>query len=83
MLEGKLIVDTSNAALVERELIKISSGTDQYLDFNLTIEGYDLGRKYAHFLTRMGLWIGEYNWVWLILAGLIGALITKVLGWLF
>jgi hypothetical protein len=47
----------------------------------LTVEGYDLGRKYARFLTRSGEWFEEYrnHWLWLIVAFFGGAIGAKVL----
>ncbi len=52
------------------------------LCITLTIKGYDLGRKYASWWTRSGLWFVEYknHWFWLIvsfLGGIIGALIVN------
>ena len=49
---------------------------------SLTIEGYDLGRKYNSWLSRSGLWFAEYkdHWFWLIISfvgGIIGALIVN------
>jgi hypothetical protein len=47
----------------------------------LTVTGYDLGRKYARFLTRSGLWFEEYrnHWLWLIAAFIGGAISTRFL----
>ena len=46
----------------------------------LTLEGWDLGRKYSHWVTRTGLWWAEYkgHWIWSIVA----AAITFLIGWL-
>lgn len=77
-------IDAANAVLLERNLIKLRPHeSEDYTGVGLTIDGYDLGRKYIKWHTLIGLWIGEYNWVWFILAGLIGALISQVLNWLF
>jgi len=56
--------------------------TQVYFLVTLTLEGYDLGRKYNSWLTRSGLWFAEYkdHWFWLILSflgGIIGALIVN------
>ena len=47
----------------------------------LTVDGYDLGRKYAGFLTRSGLWFEEYrdHWLWLVIAFFGGVIGTKLL----
>jgi hypothetical protein len=77
-------VDAANAVLAERNLIEVRPHeSEDNMGVSFTIEGYDLGRKYVKWHTLIGLWIGEYSWVWLILAGLIGALISQVLNWLF
>lgn len=77
-------IDAANAVLSERNLIKLRHHkSEDNMGVSFTIEGYDLGRKYSKWYTLIGLWIGEYRWVWLILAGLIGALLSKVLSWLF
>ena len=46
----------------------------------LTLDGWDLGRKYNHWFTRTGLWWAEYkgHWVWVLL----GIIISFVIGWL-
>lgn len=48
----------------------------------LTIDGFDLGRKYNSWWIRTGLWFAEYkdHWFWLIvgfLGGIMGALIVN------
>jgi hypothetical protein len=47
----------------------------------LTVEGYDLGRRYSNFLDRSGLWFEHWrnHWLWLIAACVGGALITQIL----
>jgi hypothetical protein len=50
----------------------------------LTVDGYDLGRKYAKWFTRSGLWFEEYrnHWLWLIVAffgGVAGARVLEVI----
>lgn len=49
---------------------------------SLTLEGYDLGRKYNSWWIRSGLWFAEYkyHWIWVIvsfLGGIIGALLVN------
>ncbi len=82
-LDIRARVDAANAALSERNLIKVRRHeSEDNIGVSFTMEGYDLGRKYSNLHTVIGLWIGEYHWVWLILAGLIGVLISRVLSWL-
>jgi hypothetical protein len=87
-------VITANKALEERRLITGSHDNDIFahiykeagpnprLTFSLTINGYDLGRKYSSWWTRSGLCFAEYrhHWIWLIvsfLGGIIGALLVN------
>ena len=82
-LDIRARIDAANASLAERNLIKVRHHeNDDNIGISFTMEGYDLGRKYSKWHTVIGLWIGEYHWVWLILAGLIGFLISRVLSWL-
>lgn len=73
-LADKAIVDAANAALVERTLIKLSPHiTNLYVGVSLTIEGYDLGRKYSRWLTQSGLRFEEYrNHCIMLIVGFLG-----------
>jgi len=50
----------------------------------LTLRGWDLGRKYNHWFTRTGLWFAEYkqHWIWIIVAFLGGIVGTLIVQWL-
>ena len=81
-LERRLTV--SNAALERRKLIKLDQHQSEadVKGVSLTIEGYDLGRKYSSWWARGGLWFAEYkdHWIWLIvgfLGGIVGALLVN------
>ena len=82
-------IDAANAALVARNLIKISQHqTQSRIGVSLAIEGYDLGRKYNKKFDRGALWFHEYkdHWIWIILgfiAGILGALVVDVLKTIF
>jgi hypothetical protein len=61
------------------EVLGWTESTNVNFRITLTLEGYDLGRKYSSWLTRSGLWFAEYkdHWFWLIVSfigGIIGAL---------
>ncbi len=61
---------------------ELFENTTVSLRINLTIEGYDLGRKYSSWWSRTGLWFAEYkdHWFWLIvsfLGGIVGALVVN------
>lgn len=51
---------------------------------SLTLNGFDLGRKYSCWFTRTGLAYEEYkkHWIWLIVSFLLGILATLIVSWL-
>ena len=64
-------IRATNTALVERNLINLSPRNDNLRIYvSMTIEGYDLGRKYSQWFTRTGLLFSEYrnHWIWFIVA---------------
>lgn len=80
-------IELANKHLHERGLIVLELHENEHdvVLISLTVDGYDVGRKYAGFLTRSGLWFEEYrnHWLWLIIAffgGAIGVKLVDVLG---
>ena len=74
----------ASRTLMARELIHFEEEQDDIsiLKISLTLEGFDLGRKYNSWLTCSGLWFAEYknHWIWLIvsfLGGIIGGLLIN------
>jgi hypothetical protein len=63
---------------------KLFEDTTVNLRIKLTIEGYDLGRKYNSWWDRSGLWFAENkdHWFWLIVSFLGGIICTLVVNWL-
>lgn len=52
----------------------------------LSVTGWDLGRRYASPLSWMGVWVREYRWVWGLVTLLLGALLAELVhlvGYLF
>lgn len=80
-------VERANKHLHERGFIVLERHEREgdVVLITLTVDGYDLGRKYAGFLTRSGLWFEEYrnHWLWLIVAFFGGAMGIKVLDFIF
>ena len=77
-------INIANTSLKARKLIELHNHQSEsdVKAISLTIQGYDLGRKYSSWWTRSGLWFAEYkhHWFWLIvsfLGGIIGALIVN------
>lgn len=76
-------IKKANKHLHERGLITLEhhEHVHDVVLIGLTVDGYDLGRKYACILTNSGLWYEEFrkHWLWLIVAFFGGALGTKLL----
>ncbi len=73
-------------SLSKRDLIVLTphQGDRTVQIVELTVEGYDLGRRYASLLGWMGLWIREYKWLWglvtLVLGALLAHFVHRILG---
>jgi len=82
-LEGKSRVATANKVLSERKFIKYREAGSS-IELSLSIEGYDLGRKYSSWWTRSGLWFAEYknHWIWVIVSFLGGVIGGLLINWL-
>ncbi|MBW7988524.1 MAG: hypothetical protein FVQ84_00650 [Planctomycetes bacterium] len=74
-LKGKSKVATANKVLSERKFIKYREAGSSF-EFSLSIEGYDLGRKYSSKSGKFWTWCNEYK-IWVIL-GLVIAFLTLV-----
>jgi hypothetical protein len=83
-LERRLRI--SNDGLGKRKLITIKphQHCSDVAGLALTIDGYDLARKYSCWWTRTGLWFAEYkdHWFWLILSFLGGVVGASIVNWL-
>jgi len=79
-------LERANKLLEERKLIALKSHeTDRdACAIKLTLEGYDLGRRYASWWTCSGLWFQEYknHWIWVIISFLGGVLGGFISSWL-
>jgi hypothetical protein len=73
----------ANKLLAARDLISECSHEHEtnVVIVSLTVSGYDLGRRYAGFFERSGLWFQEYrvHWMWLVLAFFGGAIGVKLI----
>ena len=79
-------VENANNVLQERGLIKLTphEGEGGVFVIKLTLAGYDLGRRYAKWFDRTGLWFQKWrnHWIWLIVSFLGGVLGALVVQWL-
>jgi hypothetical protein len=83
-IEQKARVEKANKMLVARGMITIRPHQHEYgvILIGLTLEGYDLGRRYRSRLERSGLWFERHrnHWVWLLVSfvgGILGTLLTQ------
>jgi hypothetical protein len=79
--KSKSRVAIANKVLSGRKLVQYREAGDS-IEVSLTMEGHDLGRKYASWFDRSGLWFEEYknHWIWIIVSffgGVIGALLIN------
>lgn len=75
-------VKIASKMLKQRDLLDFFNDQNEAVTVQLSLEGYDLGRKYSSWWTRSGLWFAEYknHWIWLIvsfLGGIIGGLLIN------
>jgi hypothetical protein len=80
-IKGMNRINTANELLKERGMIKVTPHVSEsnVIVVELTVQGYDLGKKYASLFESSGLLYQEYrkHWLWLIFAYIAGALSSK------
>ena len=75
--DSKLRVSTANKVLSERKLVRYREA-GKAIEINLSVEGYDLGRKYDFWWLRSNLWYTEYikhHWIYVV-AGFLGGILS-------
>ena len=75
--------ENANKLLSARSLITCTPqqpGT--CVNVSLTVDGYDLGRRYSHCFFRSGLWLNEYGNHWAV-AFFVGVVGTKLVEWMW
>jgi hypothetical protein len=81
-IQNRFRIKKANDFLVARNLIKITphDSGDGVIIISLTLDGYDLGKKYSGWLAKSGLWFEEYrnHWLWLFFAIVGGGLVSKL-----
>ena len=69
-IDGRVRMKKANALLTARGLITCTPHQHaiDVVVIGLSVDGYDLGRRYSHSLSCIGLWFKEYrdHWMWLI-----------------
>ena len=76
-------IEKANSLLVARKLVTVTPHQHEtrVVVIGLSVEGYDLGRRFSNTVESSGLWFQEYrnHWIWLIVAFLGGAVGAKLL----
>jgi len=74
----------ASKTLQQRNLIAFLDDRGDALRVQLSLEGYDLGRKYASWFDWSGLWFAEYknHWIWIIISFLGGVIGALLINWL-
>lgn len=79
----RIRVSKANDCLYERKLINLRTN-GCYCTLSLTMNGFDLARKYSSWWERYGLWFASLkdHWIWLLcslIGCILGALIIEVI----
>ncbi len=75
--DSKFRVATANKVLSMRRLVRYREAGEA-IEISLSVEGYDLGRKYACWWLWTNLWYTEYikhHWIYVV-AGFLGGILS-------
>lgn len=79
-------IQKANNLLAKRDLIQVTPHQHEpdVVVIRLSVDGYDLGRRYSNVLESSGLCFQEYrnHWMWLIVAFFGGAFGAKLIEWI-
>lgn len=79
-------IQKANNLLAKRDLIHVTPHQHEpdVVAIALSVDGYDLGRRYSNVLESSGLCFQEYrnHWMWLIVASLGGGFVVKLIEWI-
>jgi hypothetical protein len=82
-LAGTVRIKRANKMLNARNMVTIRphDHNQDVVVIALTVDGYDLGRRYRNWVESTGLLFAHYkdHWIWLIVAATAGGIITKLL----
>jgi hypothetical protein len=87
ILKDEKVITETNKMLEARGLITLRSNqpTSNVIGITLTLDGYDLGRKYNCWWSRSNLWYSEYlkhHWICVIVGFLCGIVSGLLIKWL-
>ncbi len=82
LINDNSVANKLNDYLYKRKLIEIQYGNGPVILIALTLEGYDLGRKYNNWFSKLGLWWQEHkmNPLWIILGFIITIVTSYLIG---
>ncbi len=85
-IQSRKRLEITNTHLQDRQLVSITphKSATGVAGVLLTLEGYDLARRYSHWFARTGLWFQEHrdHWIWLVVSFIGGVLGTLAVQWL-
>ena len=84
-IDARIQIEKANTLLTARGLITCTPRQHEIdvVVIGLSVDGYDLGRRYSRWFSSTGLWFNEYrnHWMWLILAFFGGAFGNRLIEW--
>jgi len=85
-IDARVQITKANSLLTARGLITRTPQQHEIdvVVIGLSVDGYDLGRRYSHWFSSTGLWFTEYrnHWMWLIVAFFGGASGNRLIEWI-
>ena len=64
--DKRIRIKRASKTLEKRDLLVFLNFQGDAVTVQLSLQGFDLGRKYTHWFDRSGLWFAEYkdHWIW-------------------
>ena len=82
--DRRIRIKRVSKTLEKRDLLAFLNFQEDAVTVQLSLQGYDLGRKYSSRWTRSGEWFEEYknHWIWIVVSFLLGVVGTLLVNWL-
>ena len=83
--DKRIRIKRASKTLEKRDLLAFLNFQGDAVTVQLSLQGYDVGRKYNSWLSRSNIWYAEYirnHWIWNIISFIIGIFATLLIQWL-
>jgi hypothetical protein len=83
--DKRIRIKRVSKTLEKRDLLAFLNFQGDAVTVQLSLQGYDLGRKYNSLWSWSNLWYTEYvknHWIWNIISFIIGIFVTMLVQWL-